>query len=98
MTLEEATQSVIDIAKNHGGKLKATVNIDFGEGVVHLDDTVSPTAISNDQKEAECTIKIDLPNFEKLVSGDLNPMMAFMTGKMKVDGDKGVAMKMSGMF
>ena len=98
MTLAEATGSVEKIASNHAGKLNSTVKFDLGEGIIHLDDTVSPTTITNEDKSAECTIKIDLDNFEKLMSGDLNPMMAFMTGKMKVEGDKGIAMKMSGMF
>lgn len=98
MTLAEATENVKKMASNHGGKLQSTVAFDLGEGTIFLDDTVSPTEISNESKEAECTIKIDLENFEKLMSGDLNPMMAFMTGKMKVEGDKGIAMKMSSMF
>ncbi len=98
MTLSEATEQVQKIASNHGGKLNSTVTFDLGEGFIHLDDTVDPTAITNDQKTSECTIRIDLENFDKLLSGDLNPMMAFMTGKMKVDGDKAVAMKLSGMF
>jgi putative sterol carrier protein len=33
-----------------------------------------------------------------MMGGELNPMMAFMTGKMKIDGDKGVAMKLAGLF
>ena len=73
-------------------------NFQFDEGLVHLDDTVSPTVVNNENLEADYTIKISLENFSKLMDGDLNPMMAFMTGKMKVDGDKGIAMKMSSFF
>lgn len=98
MTLQEATESVQKLATNHGGKLKSTINFEFEEGVIHLDDTVDPTQISNESRSADCTIKISLQNFADLLSGDMNPMMAFMTGKMKVEGDKGIAMKLSGMF
>jgi len=28
-----------------------------------------------------------------LISGDLNPMMAYMMGKLKIKGDMGIAMK-----
>ena len=98
MTLTEATQKIEKMAELHGGKLKAKTNFQFDTGIVHLDDTVSPTQVSNDTVEADCTIKINLDDFSKLISGDLNPMMAFMTGKMKVEGDKGIAMKMSGFF
>ena len=98
MTLTEATAKIEKLASLHGGKLNAKTNFQFDEGLVHLDDTVSPTVVNNENLEADCTIKISLENFSKLMDGDLNPMMAFMTGKMKVDGDKGIAMKMSSFF
>jgi putative sterol carrier protein len=98
MTIEEATSKVNDMATSHGGKLKSKVNFKFDEGIIHLDDTSSPTLVSNEEKPADCTIKISLDNFDKMLSGDMNPMMAFMTGKMKIDGDKGVAMKLAGLF
>lgn len=98
MNLAEATDQVKALTDNHGGKLKSTVKFSFSEGAIHLDDTVAPTSVTNEDKEAECIISINLDDFEKLMSGDLNPMMAFMTGKMKVDGDKAIAMKLSSMF
>lgn len=33
-----------------------------------------------------------------LVNGELNPMMAFMQGKIKVKGDMGLALKLQTMF
>lgn len=98
MTLDEATQKVAKLAENNGGKVKAIINFKFDEGSIHLDDTVSPTLVSNEEKNAACTIKLTLSNFEKLMDGSLNPMMAFMAGKMKIEGDKGVAMKLSSLF
>lgn len=98
MTLEEATSKVSKMASNNGGKVNAVINFQFDEGLIHLNDTVSPTLVSNDHKDAQCTLKMSLTNFEKLLSGDLNPMMAFMSGKMKVEGDKGVAMKLASLF
>ena len=98
MTLEEATSKVQTLAQNNGGKLGSTVNFKFDEGAIHLDDTVSPTVVSNDTVSSQCDIKISLENFEKMMTGDLNPMMAFMMGKMKIDGDKGVAMKLASIL
>lgn len=98
MTLQDATDQVRKLADNNGGKLNATTNFQFDEGVIHLDDTVSPTQVSNDDKSADCTIKMTLENFEKMLNGNLNPMMAMMMGKLSVDGDKGVAMKLAGLF
>ncbi len=39
------------------------------------------------------TIKMTTDDFEALSSGNLNPMMAFMTGKVKVEGDLNSVMK-----
>ncbi|MEM9325900.1 MAG: SCP2 sterol-binding domain-containing protein [Bacteroidota bacterium] len=98
MTLEEATGEIKRMADLHGGKLKATTKFVLDGDTIFLDDTVSPTAVTNDDGDAECTIKMSLENFQKMMSGSLNPMMALMAGKMKIEGDKGVAMKLSGMF
>lgn len=98
MTLEEATAKVNKMATNNGGKVKAVINFQFDEGIIHLDDTVSPSLVSNENKPADCTISLSLENFGKMMYGELNPMMAFMSGKMKVSGDKGVAMKLASLF
>ncbi len=98
MTLAEATDKVKELAERKSGSLKSVVNFKFEEGVIHLDDTQSPTVVSNDEKGADCTIRMKIGNFEKLMGGNLNPMMAYMSGKMKIDGDMSVAMKLSSMF
>ena len=36
------------------------------------------------QGDPSCTVKTSAESFSKLVSGDLNPMMAMMTGKLKI--------------
>lgn len=51
--------------------------------------------VSTTDADADCTIKLSLDDFESLVAGDLNPTMAFMTGKIKVEGDMSVAMALS---
>ena len=98
MTLQQATEKVQQLAATHGGKLQSKINFQFGSGSIFLDDTVSPIQISNNTGDADCTIIISLEDFGKLANGQLNPMMAFMGGKMKVEGDKSVAMKLSGLF
>jgi putative sterol carrier protein len=62
-----------------------------GDGVLVIKNGEVSTADS----DADCTIKISLDDFESLVAGDLNPTMAFMTGKIKVEGDMSVAMALS---
>ena len=41
------------------------------------------------------TVKMTAEDFAAMSSGSLNPMMAFMTGKIKVDGDLNSVMKLS---
>jgi putative sterol carrier protein len=48
--------------------------------------------------EPRVSIATSSEDFLKLVSGDLNPMMAAMTGKLKLTGDMGFAMKLSSLF
>ncbi len=38
---------------------------------------------------------MDLTNFNKLIDGKLDPVLAFTTGKLKVDGDVGKALEFS---
>ena len=37
-------------------------------------------------------------NFEKIVAGEQNPTTAYMTGKLKIKGDMGAAMKLQKLF
>ena len=62
-----------------------------GDGVIVIDGAT----ISTTDAPADCTIKLSLDDLEALISGDLNPTMAFMTGKIKVEGDMSVAMALS---
>ncbi|MEQ1954244.1 SCP2 sterol-binding domain-containing protein [Mesorhizobium yinganensis] len=69
-----------------------SVKFDLGkDGVIVVDrNTISTT-----DAETDCTISLSLDNLEALMSGDLSPTMAFMTGKIKVTGDMSVAMALS---
>ncbi|WP_338001503.1 SCP2 sterol-binding domain-containing protein [Aminobacter anthyllidis] len=62
-----------------------------GDGVIVIDGAT----LSTTDGPADCTIKLSLDDLESLIAGDLNPTMAFMTGKIKVEGDMSVAMSLS---
>lgn len=44
--------------------------------------------------DADVTLSADADVFQEILSGELNPTAAFMTGKLAVDGDMGMAMKL----
>ena len=69
-----------------------SVKFDTGaDGVLVIDGATVSTA----DGPADCTITLSLDDLESLIAGDLNPTMAFMTGKLKIDGDMSVAMALS---
>ena len=43
---------------------------------------------------AKCTVTCTDADFLNIVNGKLNPQMAFMSGKLKIQGDMGLAMKL----
>jgi len=65
-----------------------------GEGAVLID---SDGARAGDS-EADVTLTADQETFESILSGDLDPTAAFMTGKLAVDGDMGMAMKLGSVL
>jgi hypothetical protein len=44
--------------------------------------------------DAKCTVSATDQNFLDIVNGKLNAQMAFMSGKLKIQGDMGLAMKL----
>jgi putative sterol carrier protein len=48
--------------------------------------------------EADATISTSGEVFEKIVSGEQNATTAYMTGKLKIKGDMGAAMKLQKLF
>ena len=60
------------------------------EGAVRIDES----GVSVSDEDADVTMTADQETFEGIMSGDVNPTSAFMSGKLSVDGDMGVAMKL----
>jgi len=65
-----------------------------GEGSIIMD---SDGARASDD-EADVTMTADADVFKAIIEGEQNPTAAFMTGKLSVDGDMGVAMKLAGVL
>jgi putative sterol carrier protein len=99
MSLAIATERVSQNVANAAGGLGATVKFAFNEGgVIFIDGTSNPGTVSNEDNDAACTVSMELSDFMDMLNGDLNPMSAFMGGKMRIDGDMGVAMKLQSVL
>ena len=63
--------------------------------VTILDGSVT---VADGAGDADCTFSTSEENFEKIVAGEQNPTTAYMTGKLKIKGDMGAAMKLQKLF
>jgi putative sterol carrier protein len=69
-----------------------------GAGKWKVDVKDGQVSVTEGEAAADATISASEETFEKLVSGDQNPTSAYMTGKLKVKGDMGAAMKLQKLF
>ena len=104
MSVEELVQEMRRRAEKNlklGYKVKFVLG---DEGVIWWDGTEHPPVIEagdpggSDGGEANTTITITPENLEKLMQGKLDPTLGYMTGKLKVEGSMGVALKLTSMF
>lgn len=82
-----------------GGSFKKSVKFDFGDdGLVRIDDKVSPAIVDNEDAATDCTVKVKMADFMEIAEGKQNAQMAFMMGKLKVEGDMSVAMQLGSIL
>ena len=80
-------------------KLDATIKFDFeGKGTIYIDGKSDPNSVSNKAEDSDCTVILSLETLSLMQSGQLDGMAAMMGGKLKVEGDMQVAMKLKEVF
>ena len=94
MTKQELVQRMQDGQAWVPGK---RVKLDFGDqGVVLLDGAASQ--VSEEDGAADTTIKVSWDDWEAMAGGQLDGMTAFMTGKLRIEGDMSNAMQLQGVL
>lgn len=78
--------------------LGKTLKLDFGDNKIVVDGSGEGNLVSTEDRETDCTVTMDEATFLAIADGSQNPMMAFMSGKVKVKGDMSVATKMQSLF
>lgn len=86
--------SAAPVGDNSG--LGKTVKLDLGdEGKIYIDGASTPNTVTNEDKPADATVSMKWDDFMALSEGKLDPMMAFMQGKLKIAGDMMIAQKLA---
>jgi putative sterol carrier protein len=100
MTAQEFFASLperADAAKTAGMHNTYVFDIeDVGQWTVSVvDGTVT---VAEGAGDADCTIRASEETLVKIARGEANPTTAYMTGKLKIDGDMGAALKLQKLF
>jgi putative sterol carrier protein len=86
-----------DASKTAGMNNSYVFDIDgVGQWTVRVDD--GQVSVAEGAEDADTTISATQETFEKIVAGEQNATTAYMTGKLKIKGDMGAAMKLQKLF
>ncbi|RVT84052.1 SCP2 sterol-binding domain-containing protein [Rhodobacteraceae bacterium CCMM004] len=92
-TIDQAVTQLND--KIDGGFDGGTAKFVFeDEGTIMLDDGGARAG----DDEADVTLLADTDTFREMFDGSLNPTAAFMSGRLRIEGDMGLAMKLAGVL
>jgi putative sterol carrier protein len=101
VTYESAQQFFADLGSrpdsSRAANLTAAYRFDIegaGSWRVDVADGAATVTDAESQEPADCVIATDERTFLGVVNGEQNPMGAFMTGKIRVDGDMGLALRL----
>jgi len=93
----DSLESRVDPAKTAGMNNSYLFDIE-GAGTWKVDVQDGNVSVTENAEDADVTISTSEETFEKITSGDQNATSAYMTGKLKVKGDMGAAMKLQKLF
>jgi putative sterol carrier protein len=87
----------VDRSKTAGMTNSYVFEID-GAGTWKVDVDDGDVKVTEGGGDADATISATEETFEQIASGDMNATTAYMTGKLKIKGDMGAAMKLQKLF
>jgi putative sterol carrier protein len=93
----ETLESRIDQSKTAGMTNSYLFDVEgAGKWTVRVEN--GKVSVAEGGEDADAVITTSQETFEKITSGEQNPTSAYMTGKLKVKGDMGAAMKLQKLF
>lgn len=98
MTFNELSEKVKENA-HRAPQLGKSLKLVLGDNeVIYVDMNTTPADVSHEDKDADCTIITTMETLEGMRNGSINPMMAVMSGKIKIKGDMALAMKLQSLL
>lgn len=95
--MSETLNSAMELlrAKLDGQSIDGSVKFEIEDvGTIRIEGS----EVSLDDGEADCAIVADEETFRGIVDGDTSPTAAFMSGKLRVEGDMSKAMVLSSLL
>jgi putative sterol carrier protein len=93
----ETLPSEADTSKTEGMNNSYAFDIEgAGQWTVKVED--GSVRVVEGAEDADVTISASQEVFQKIIAGEQNPTSAYMTGKLKLKGDMGAAMKLQKLF
>jgi putative sterol carrier protein len=93
----DTLESRVDRGKTEGMNNSFLFDID-GAGQWHVDVTDGNVAVTEGPGDADVTITGSEETFRRIVTGEQNATMAYMTGKIKIKGEMAAALKLQKLF
>jgi putative sterol carrier protein len=96
--LEGMTENVAETAKNHAGTVVGWKFDDGGQYHIKINDDGSATWGEGTGESPRLVFVTSTPTWVKMIAGKLDGMQAFMTGKLKIEGDMMFAQQFQTLF
>lgn len=105
MTVKETLVQLAEKMNNHPDGIKG-VNTVYQFDLSGDEEGVYQVVLRDDQvqlydevkEDPNCTLQLSDKNLLKLIAGNLNPTVAYMSGKLKIKGELGLALKLQSIL
>jgi putative sterol carrier protein len=98
LSVADFTRGMQKLVSDHS-QLETRIKIVLeDEGVIFIDGRSNPNSVSNEDEEADVTLSMSLNTLNRLYRRELNPAVAAMTGKIRIDGNVLDALKLEAVL
>ncbi len=94
--MDKAVSALAERFSNAEENLDAKVKFEIDDvGTVMVDATQTPATVAPGDGDADVTVSAPVEVFEQLMTREVDPTAAYMSGQLRIDGDMSLAMKLA---